>query len=381
MSPDSSPNSNPNQDRNRGNRYRGNRSGGRPEANGNTTGPSNGNRGPRNDRQEFPRRDSGNRPGGHPDGNRSFRNDRPNDRNFNRKPESRDGQGPREHREGRGWVEVTGRSVEDAREEAARRFNVGPDQMRIEVIHEGSKGFLGLGSKPAKLKVSLKPAAAPAYAEVVLTRVLRAMGLPDKVQRKKDADGNTVLDVVGPSGGLLIGRHGQNLESLQYIVSKIVQKACDDERSLVVIDIESYRERQREKLQEMANGMAKRAAETGQTVALQPMSSRDRRVVHLTLRDHAEVTTQSTGEGLRRRVMIVPKHPKVAENTAPLEAAPMEPGTVSEPEGQESGNDAPAYVPEAVVSTPAAAPEDHEMIGNAVAPEPPEMDDNIGNRA
>jgi spoIIIJ-associated protein len=239
--------------------------------------------------------------------------------------------------------------------------------MRVEVLNEGSRGFLGLGAKPARLKVSLKAPAAAAYAEAVLSRVLRAMGLPDKVKRKKDADGNNVLDVEGPSGGLLIGRHGQTLESLQYLVSKIVQRACDDERSLVIIDIESYRERQREKLNETALGMAKKAAETGQTVPLQPMSSRERRVVHLALRDHADVTTQSQGEGPRRRVMIVPKRP-----VAP--AAPPPEGSMPEAVVLDPGNQTPA--PQ--TAEPALA--DVEMVGNLVPPPPPDVDDNIGNR-
>jgi spoIIIJ-associated protein len=256
--------------------------------------------------------------------------------------------------------------------------------MRIEVLEEGSRGFLGLGAKPARLKVSLKPAATLPYAEAVLTRALRAMGLPDKVQRKKDSEGNTVLDVEGPSGGILIGRHGQTLESLQYLVSKIVQRTCDDERSLVVIDIEGYRERQKDKLRETALNFAKKAAESGQTVSLQPMNSRDRRVVHLTLRDHADVTTQSTGEGLRRRVMIVPKHPKVTPEIAAVtpaehlpEAVVVEPGNAAptvpaEPPAAEAvGNQAPP----AHVET-----KESEVAGNQVPPEKPTVDDNIGNR-
>jgi len=324
------------------------------------------------------RNDSGNRGNGSRDGyrrdnrdNRGSRGDRGEGRREGRFEHRRDdvhraGGENRESHEGRGWVEVSGRTVEEAREEAARRFNVGDDQMRIEVLDEGSRGFLGLGAKPARLKVSLKGPAAAAYAEAVLSRVLRAMGLPDKVKRKKDADGNNVLDVEGPSGGLLIGRHGQTLESLQYIVSKIVQKACDDERSLVIIDIESYRERQREKLHETALSMAKKAAETGQTVPLQPMSSRDRRVVHLALRDHADVTTQSQGEGPRRRVMIVPKQPAPPQEASAPAQAPAPEGT--------PGNEAPGSF---AVEHPAGDP---EAAGNAAPPPAPDVDDNIGNR-
>lgn len=350
-------------------------------------GPNRGN-GPRREGDRDGNRSQGNRGGGYRDGNRGGggrRDDRRDgNRDFNRSHDRERGGEGREPREGRGWVEVTGRTVEEAREEATCRFNTAEEQMRIEVLDEGSRGFLGLGAKPARLKVSLKPSATPAYAEAVLERTLRAMGLPDKVQRKKDSEGNSVLDVEGPSGGILIGRHGQTLESLQYLVSKIVQRTCDDERSLVVIDIEGYRERQKEKLRETALSFAVKAAESGQTVSLQPMNSRDRRVVHLTLRDHAEVTTQSTGEGLRRRVMIVPKHPKVTEAiaaTTPMEHLPesvvTEPGNQAPPAHVEdaSSEDAGNQAPEIHVDTEAS-----ETAGNKVPQEGPAPDDNIGNR-
>jgi spoIIIJ-associated protein len=277
-------------------------------------------------------------------------------------------------------VEVTGRTTAEAKEEAARRFGVGPDQMRVEVVDEGSRGFLGLGSKPARLKVSLKGVAVPAYADAVLSRILRAMGLPDKVNRKKDSEGNTVLDVVGPSGGLLIGRHGQTLECLQYLVSKIVQKTCDDDRSLVVIDIEGYRERQKEKLAETALSMAKKAAESGQTVALQPMSSRERRLVHLALRDHADVTTQSTGEGLRRRVMIVPKRPAPPPESG--HPSTNDSGTPAVERGNQASTNAAPEVPETLGNQMPAEAESEipETAGNLVPPRPPDVDDNIGNK-
>jgi spoIIIJ-associated protein len=369
----------PNRDGQQGMKYRGGRR---------NDGPNRGN-GPR--REGPPPRRDGNRDSGR-DGNRSFGNrpggyrdgNRDGNRDFHRSNDRDRGGEHREPREGRGWVEVTGRNVDEAREEAVRRFNTQADQMRIEVLEEGSRGFLGIGTKPARLKVSLKPAATMGYAEAVLTRTLRAMGLPDKVSRKKDSEGNMVLDVEGPSGGILIGRHGQTLESLQYLVSKIVQRTCDDERSLIVIDIEGYRERQKDKLRETATTFAQKAAESGQTVSLQPMNSRDRRIVHLTLRDHAEVTTQSTGEGLRRRVMIVPKNPKVAEVavSAPAEnlseAIVVEPGNavpqahVEVASSETVGNQAPP----APVETEAT-----ENAGNRVPTETQAGDDNIGNRA
>ncbi|HET9869195.1 MAG TPA: RNA-binding cell elongation regulator Jag/EloR, partial [bacterium] len=240
------------------------------------------------------------------DRNQSFRDrDRDRHRGHSHAPADRGPSVPRGPRSS--WVEVTGRGAEDAVQEALRRFNVGRNDLNIEVVDEGSRGFLGIGSKPAKVKVALKPGAVMPFAEGVLTRLLRAMGLPDTVQGQKDAEGNPVLNIQGGSSGTLIGRHGHTLESLQYLVSKIVQRMTGDEHVMIVVDVENYLERQREKLKELALGLADKARETGTEVPMRPMNSKDRRVVHLALKDHEHVTTESRGEGLRRRVVIVPK--------------------------------------------------------------------------
>ena len=202
---------------------------------------------------------------------------------------------------------MTGRTAEDAIEEGAKRFNVSKNDMKTEVLDEGSKGFLGIGSKPAKVKMSLKSSAVPAFAEGILSRLLRGMSLPDKVKLQKDADGITVLNIQGPSSGTLIGRHGHTLESLQYLVSKVVQRMTGEEKSIIIVDVESYLERQTEKLKELAVSLALKAKETGVEIPMRPMSSKDRRVVHMTLKDHEHVTTESRGEGLRRKVVIIPK--------------------------------------------------------------------------
>lgn len=290
--------------------------------------------------------------------------------------------GPR----GSSWVEVTGRSVEEAIEEACRRFNVNKNDLKAETVEEGSKGFLGIGSKPAKVKISLKPQAVPPFAEGVLSRLLRGMSLPDTVKIQKDEDNNTVLNIQGPSSGTLIGRHGHSLEALQYLVSKVVQRITGDEKSIVIVDVENYLERQKDKLKELALNLAQKAKETGVEIPMRPMSSKDRRVVHLALKDHEHVTTESRGEGLRRKVVIVPK--VKAEVPAPVaQAVPttegeaispaVEPGNAAPPETKiedESMESQPIQVVEAP-HHPGEGPEP----GNA-APKEPDIDDNVGNR-
>ncbi len=326
-----------------------------------------------------PRHDRGNRSGNFDRGNRGPQGGRP-ERYERHDRGDRGPQGPRPEGGFRGssWVEVSGRSVEEAMEEASRRFNVNKADLKTEVKEEGSRGFLGLGSKPAVVRISLKPQAVPNFAEGVLSRLLRGMGLPDTVKLQKDEDGNTVLNIQGPSSGTLIGRHGHTLESLQYLVSKTVQRITGDEKNIVVVDVESYLERQKEKLRELAQNLAQKAKETGVEIPMRPMSSKDRRIVHLTLKDHEHVTTESRGEGLRRKVVIVPKvkaEPKPEGNanassedsSASINLDETQPVVPNQPVAVEANIEEPPHV------------EDQPQPGN-MAPKEPDLDDDIGNR-
>ena len=330
----------------------------------------------RNDRPGYGRSDRGQGGNRYDRGNRSYGGGRPerHDRHERHERTERPEGAPR----GNSWVEVAGRSVEEALEEASRRFNVSQGDLKTEVKEEGSRGFLGIGSKPAVVRISLKSHAVPPFAEGVLSRLLRGMGLPDKVRMKKDEDGNTVLNIEGPSSGTLIGRHGHTLESLQYLVSKTVQRITGDEKSIVIVDVENYLERQKDKLRELAQNLAQKAKETGVEVPMRPMSSKDRRIVHLTLKDHEHVTTESRGEGLRRKVVIVPK---VKAEPKPEGSAPASGETKASIDLDETQ----PVVPNQPVSTMAqieepAHSDDQPQPGNMV-PKEPELDDNIGNRA
>ena len=236
------------------------------------------------------------------------------------------------------------------------------------------------------MKISLSPSAVPTFSEGVLSRLLRGMSLPDKVKIQKDEDGNTVLNIQGPSSGTLIGRHGHTLEALQYLVSKVVQRITGDEKSIVIVDVENYLGRQKDKLRELALNLAQKAKETGVEIPMRPMSSKDRRIVHLALKEHEHVTTESRGEGLRRKVVIVPKVKAEAAVTPPAPAAESlaaptatEPGNtpVVEPKTEEMPSDSqPVPAAEAAPHQPTEGLEP----GN-VAPKEPDIDDNVGNRA
>jgi spoIIIJ-associated protein len=324
---------------------------------GNSGGNSNGNR--------FDSRpNSGNRrPFGNSNsyGNRQVRHDRPE--RFERQERSEG------YQRGSSWVEVYGRTPEEAIDEAAKRFNVSKNDLKTELVDEGNKGFLGIGSKPAKVKIALKPGSVMPFAEGVLIRLLRGMDLPDTVKSRKDEDGNLVLNIEGPSSGTLIGRHGHTLDSLQYLVAKVAQRLTGDERTIIIVDVENYLERQKDKLKELAVSLAEKAKETGVDIPMRPMSSKDRRIVHMTLKEHEHVTTESQGEGLRRRVVVIPKVKAVpAAATAPVVEGE---GAIAEG-AVEPGNIAPVEHSEVSLA-------DGPEPGNLVPPEPT-IDDNIGNR-
>ena len=292
------------------------------------------------------------------------------------------------------WVEITGRTSEEAIEEAARRFNVKPEDLKTETVEEGSRGFLGIGSKPASVKVALKPNAVMPFAEGVLTRILRGMGMPDNVKSQKDSEGNSVLNILGPSSGALIGRHGHTLESLQYLVSKVVQRMTGDEKAIIIVDVENYLERQKDKLRELALNLAQKTKETGVEIPMRPMSSKDRRIVHMTLKDHEHVTTESRGEGLRRKVVIVPKvkAPAAGQQPVPTTAEPSAPT-------DETGSSTPVEIQNApqtgeipgegqldLMKASAPTPVTTETTGekpepgNAAPPLPSDLNDDIGNK-
>ena len=134
-------------------------------------------------------------------------------------------------------------------------------------------------------------------AGVNVTRTLRAANDPES--------GGPIIDLAGEDSGLLIGRRGQTLQALQFLVNLIVRKQFEGVR--VVLDVENYRQRRELQLREMATTIAKRVAETNRSITLEPMPPADRRIIHTSLTDHPCVSTESTGEGEGRKVTIMPK--------------------------------------------------------------------------
>ena len=205
---------------------------------------------------------------------------------------------------------MTGRTVEEATELARKELDADLDEVEVEILSRGKAGFLGIGAEPARVKVtkiSQGPSAAALAVETV-SRILSAakVNVNRTLRAANDPEvGGPIIDLDGDDSGLLIGRRGQTLQALQFLVNLIVRKEFEDVR--VALDVERYRERRETSLRDMASKVAARVVQTSRSVTLEPMSPADRRIVHTTLTDHPGVTTESKGVGDDRKVTIMPQ--------------------------------------------------------------------------
>ena len=199
------------------------------------------------------------------------------------------------------YIETEGETVEEAIENALSELEATREQVTIDIINEPTKGILNFGAKPAKVRATLKQdvSAAP---ETILKEILNRMGVDAKVEADY-IDGSTHLNILTDSPALLIGKHGQTLDAVERILNCIVNKVSLAKKR-VFVDTEGYRERREERLVEMANQVADKVRYTGRDVVLAPMSARDRRVIHVALREDEIVSTYSQGEGDMRRVVV-----------------------------------------------------------------------------
>lgn len=198
-------------------------------------------------------------------------------------------------------IEKSAKTKEEAIELALQELGVSVEEVEIEVIDEGSKGFLGLGSKDATVKVTYN-ASSEKRAEKFLDGLFRVMGENVKVDVTKNAD-SLAVELSGPDMGIVIGKRGETLDALQHLTSLVVNRG-DLDFVKVSVDTENYREKRIKTLENLAKKLASKVAKTGRKTSLEPMSAYERRVIHATLQDHETVTTYSIGQGTRRKVVI-----------------------------------------------------------------------------
>lgn len=245
--------------------------------------------------------------------------------------------------------EFRGKNADEAIENACRKLKLTRDGMKIEIIESGSAGIFGLvGGRKAKIKVivpekeietaevpedngAMESAPVPeqatepepeqkygqrvgpvskgeglAVAREALENILALIPVEGTRVNAKDNDGIIALDIEGDKSGLLIGRKGRTLDALQFIVNKIVNKTLE-RRTQVVVDSESYRKRRKEFLTQMAQQMGVKAKRIKKPVATNLLYPHDRRIVHLALRDDKGLSTKSRGDGLFKKVIIIPR--------------------------------------------------------------------------
>ena len=208
-------------------------------------------------------------------------------------------------------IEMSARTVEEAIEVALKELDADRSDVEIDVVSRGKAGLLGIGAESARVRVTMLDA--PTEIVTVTSEVIESLlSLMDaevvltlKQMHNDDVDG-PMFEIEGDDAGLLIGRKGETLKTFQFLVRYIVSQRLDDRVNLM-IDVEGYQERRHESLANMAQKVARRVTDTGQPITLEPMPANERRIVHLALSDHPRVTTESTGMGSSRQVVILLK--------------------------------------------------------------------------
>ncbi len=207
------------------------------------------------------------------------------------------------------YIEVSAKTVNEAITEACQKLGVTSDRLEYEVIEEGSSGFLGIGSKPAVIKAAVKieEVSIEEVAKNFLNDVFAAMNMEVVIDVKyNETEKEMDIDLSGDEMGVLIGKRGQTLDSLQYLVSLVINKDVED-YIRVKVDTENYRERRKETLENLAKNIAYKVKRTRRPVSLEPMNPYERRIIHSALQNDKYVTTHSEGEEPFRKVVVTLK--------------------------------------------------------------------------
>lgn len=207
------------------------------------------------------------------------------------------------------FVEVSAKTVSDAITDACQKFSITSDKLEYEVVQEGSSGFLGINAKQAIIKARVKEEekTIDIKAKDFLSDIFKSMNLAVVIDVKYDDIENTLdVDLSGDEMGVLIGKRGQTLDSLQYLVSLVVNKDVED-YIRVKIDTENYRQRRKETLENLAKNISYKVKRTRRPVSLEPMNPYERRIIHSALQNDRYVTTHSEGDEPYRKVVVTLK--------------------------------------------------------------------------
>jgi spoIIIJ-associated protein len=202
--------------------------------------------------------------------------------------------------------EATGRTVDEAVESALSSLGIRRENAIISVIEEPSQGLLGiLGNKQAKVLV--KSATAPEdYLEKYLSELLEKMEIKGAVEVSSNEEKVEAM-ISGDDVGILIGRRGRTLSDLQYLINIIMRRQFSGLNKITVIDVEHYREKREKTLTQLAKNVARKVSADGYEQSLEPMNPQERRIIHIALQEHPEVTTRSDGQEPYRKGIITPR--------------------------------------------------------------------------
>ena len=212
-------------------------------------------------------------------------------------------------------IEISAKSEEEAVDLALAELGLSRSEVEVVVVKKGRGGLFGLGSEEVRVRVtplglfSSEDVDVGGMAKEILENLLSLAEISASVNLGAKGSGDEAvisLDIEGEDLGILIGRRGETLSSLQYLVNLIVSRRLKS-RVGVVVDVEGYRQRRYESLRLLARRLADQVRSTGRSVTLEPMTAGERRIIHLELRDDPYVTTQSIGEGEARKVAILSK--------------------------------------------------------------------------
>ena len=205
-------------------------------------------------------------------------------------------------------IVITAKTVEEAIELGLRELDVDRAEAEIDVISRGKAGILGIGSEPARVRVTRidTPSDVVKTTSEVIDKIISLLGVDvvsTLTQVEREDLGGPVFEIEGDDAGLLIGRRGDTLKALQFLVKYLVSQKLDANVNILV-EVEGYQDRRYQSLMSMARRVAQRVADSGRPITLEPMPPNERRIVHIALADHHRVTTESTGSGSSRQVVV-----------------------------------------------------------------------------
>jgi len=205
-------------------------------------------------------------------------------------------------------MEMKAKTVEEAIELAIRQLDVARGEVEIEVISKGKSGILGIGGEPARVKVTVVAQLSETVrvATDILDTLISKMDVSAFISlksAKNEEIGGPEFDIDGDDSGLLIGRRGETLKALQFLVSLMTSRHLS-ERVYMFLDVAGYQERRYKSLQNLAGRVAQKVLDTGHSITLEAMPPNERRIVHITLEKHPGVNTVSTGVGSGRQIVV-----------------------------------------------------------------------------